>query len=97
MMCYRDEIWLEFDNENDVVTIYTDDYKATEEFKEFFRHHRIGDIGDTLDLLTMLYWMTPEATFQSSAYRFYLENLRAEYCHQFKDVTDSITTYLEQM
>lgn len=82
--------------EERAVTIYTDDYKATEEFGDFYRHHRIGDIGDTLDLLTTLYWMTPEATFQGTAYYNFLENLRAEYCHQLKDVMDNISTYLEK-
>lgn len=82
--------------EENTVTIYTDDYKATEEFWDFYRHHRIGDIGDTLDLLTMLYWTTPEATFQRTAYDSFLKNLRAEYCHQLKDVTDSIEVYLEK-
>lgn len=82
--------------EEDTVTIYTDDYKATKEFREFCRHHRIGDIGDTLDLLTMLYWTTPETTFQRTAYQSFLENLRAEYCHQLKNVSDSIEDYLEK-
>ena len=82
--------------EEEAVTIYTDDYKATEEFRDFYRHHRIGDIGDTLDLLTMLFWTTPESTFQRTAYHSFLENLRAEYCHQLKDVTESVEAYLEK-
>lgn len=82
--------------EEDVVTIYTDDYKATEEFRDFYRYHRIGDIGDTLDLLTLLYWTTSEETFQRTAYQSFLENLRAEYCHQLKEITDSIEAYLEK-
>ena len=82
--------------EGEMVTIYTDDYKATEEFRDFYRYHRIGDIGDTLDLLTLLYWTTPETTFQRTAYHSFLENLRAEYSHQLKDVTDGIEVYLEK-
>lgn len=82
--------------EEDTVTIFTDDYKAAEEFKAFYRYHCIGDIGDTLDLLTLLYWTTPEATFQRTAYYSFLENLKAEYCHQLKDVADSVEAYLEK-
>lgn len=82
--------------EEDFVSIYTDDYKAIEEFRELCRYHRIGEFGDTLDLLTMLYWTTPETTFQRTAYQSFLENLRAEYCHQLKDVSDSIEDYLEK-
>ena len=76
--------------EEELVSIYTDDYKAIEEFQELCHYHRIGEWGDTLDLLTLLYWLTPETVFQNSLYYSFLENLRAEYNHQLKDVADAI-------
>jgi len=82
--------------EEELVSIYTDDYKAIEEFLELCHYHRIGEWGDTLDLLTLLYWLTPETVFQNSLYYSFLENLRAEYNHQLKDVADAIDGYLEQ-
>lgn len=82
--------------EEELVTIYTDDYKAIEEYRELCRYHRIGELGDTLDLLTMLYWLTSESVFQYSLYYSFLENLRAEYNHQLKDVAETAETYLEQ-
>lgn len=82
--------------EEELVSIYTDDYKAIEEFQELCHYHRIGEWGDTLDLLTLLYWLTPETVFQNSLYYSFLENLRAEYNHQLKDVADAIDGYLEQ-
>lgn len=82
--------------EDDVVAVYTDDYKAIEEFRSFYRYHRIGDIGDTLDLLTMLYWSTPDSVFQSTLYHSFLKNLRAEYNQQLNAVAEAIDAYLEQ-
>lgn len=82
--------------EEEMVAIYTDDYKAIEEFRELYRYHRIGEFGDTLDLLTLLYWLTPEQVFQYSLYYSFLENLRAEYNHQMKDLADAIESYLER-
>lgn len=82
--------------ENDSVTLYTDDYKATEEFRDFYRYHCIGNMGDTLDLLTRLYWSTPEKDFQYSVYRAFLENLRAEYNHQLNTVAEAIDVYLNE-
>ena len=82
--------------EDDSVTVYTDDYKAIEEFRSFYRYHRIGDMGDTLDLLTMLYWSTPDTVFQSSLYYSFLRNLRAEYNRQLNAVAEAIDAYLEQ-
>lgn len=82
--------------EDNAVTVYTDDYKAIEEFESFYRYHRIGDMGDTLDLLTMLYWSTPDSVFQSTLYRTFLENLRAEYNQQLNAVAEAIDAYIEQ-
>lgn len=82
--------------EEALVTIYTDDYKAIEEFRELCRYHRFGEFGDTLDLLTLLYWLTPEKVFQYSQYYSFLENLRAEYNHQMKDLADAVESYLER-
>lgn len=82
--------------EDDVVTVYTDDYKAIEEFQGFYRYHRIGNMGDTLDLLTMLYWSTPDSVFQSTLYRSFLENLRAEYNRHLYALEKTINDYLEQ-
>lgn len=82
--------------EEELVTIYTDDYKASEEFRELCRYHRIGELGDTLDLLTLLYWLTPEQVFQYSLYYSFIENLRAEYNHQLRSVVDKAEKLLEQ-
>lgn len=82
--------------EEELVTVYTDDYKAIEEFRELCRYHRIGEWGDTLDLLTLLYWLTPETVFQYGLYYTFLENLRAEYNHQLKDIAETVEAYLEQ-
>lgn len=82
--------------EEALVTIYTDDYKAIEKFRELCRYHRIGEFGDTLDLLTLLYWLTPEQVFQYSLYYSFLQNLKAEYSHQMKDLVDAIESYLER-
>ena len=83
--------------EDDAVTIYTDDYKAIEKFQVFYRYHRIGDMGDTLDLLTMLYRSTSDSEFQFTLYRTFLENLRAEYNQQLFALKKTIYDYLEQM
>lgn len=80
--------------EEDTVTLYTDDYKAKEEFQDYYHHHRIGDIGDTLDLLTTLYWSTPENVFQNSLYRSFLENLRSEFNHQLHSIAKDSEAYL---
>ena len=53
-------------------------------------------MGDTLDLLTLLYWLTPEQEFQYSLYYSFLENLRSEYNHQLNAVAEAIDSYLEQ-
>lgn len=82
--------------EEEMVAIYTDDYKAIDEFRELCRYHRFGEFGDTLELLTLLYWLTPDQVFQYSRYYSFLENLRAEYNHQMKDLTDAIESYLER-
>lgn len=82
--------------EDATVTFYTDDYKATDEFQAFYRHHRIGEIGDTLDLLTLLYWSTPDSVFQYSLYQSFIINLRAEYCHQLKSLAETVIAYLEK-
>lgn len=82
--------------EDELVSIYTDDYKAIEEFRELYSYYRIGELGDTLDLLTLLYWSTPETVFQYSLYHSFLENLRAEYNRHLNDVAKSAEGYLEQ-
>ena len=82
--------------EHDTVTLFTDDYRATEEFKDFYRYHQIGNIGDTLDLLTMLYWSTAEKDFQNALYKSFLNNLKAEFNHQLNSVVESINKYLEK-
>ena len=81
--------------EEDTVSLYTDDYKATEEFRDFFQYNRIGELGDTLDLLTLLYWSTPDLIFQYRLYRSYLVNLRAEYNQRLNTLVETIDTYLE--
>lgn len=82
--------------EEELVTIYTDDYKAIEEYRELCRYHRIGELGDTLDMLTLLYWLTPEQVFQYSLYYSFLENLRAEYNHQLNAMAEAIADFLEK-
>lgn len=82
--------------EDATVTVYTDDYKAIDEFHAFYRYHQIGHMEDTLDLLTLLYWSTPESIFQYGLYLSFLENLRAEYCHQLNILAETIISYLEQ-
>lgn len=79
-----------------IVSFFTDDYKAAEQFRSFYRHQQIGNIGDTLDLLTFLYWSTPEAVFQFSRYHSYLVNLRAEYNSQLHSVVERVKTIFEQ-
>lgn len=61
---------------------YTDDYPAKRVFDSFFNYQQIGIIGDTIDLLVLLYWSNPD--FNQQKLEKYLQNLLSEFATPFK-------------
>ena len=79
--------------ENEKVLFYTDDNPACKTFKSFFDFQQIGYIGDSVDLLLFLYWLSPADKFSQEELKKYLTSLRGEYIVKFREVIKAIDNY----
>lgn len=75
------------------VLFYTDDYPAKREFTSYFNFHQTGYIGDTVDLLVFLYWLSPQGQFSKDELERYLTALRGEYVSKVKVLQTQISQY----
>ncbi len=73
------------------VLFCTDDNGAIEELNPYFRHHQIGTIEDSADLLSYLFWLSSEFT-EDQLIKF-LHDLRAEYLFEVDYLIDRIRNY----
>lgn len=75
------------------VFFYTDDYPAKREFTHFFDFQQSGYIGDTIDLLVFIFWLSPHGQFSKDELEKYLTALRGEYVSKVKELQNKITLY----
>lgn len=75
------------------VLFYTDDYPARVEFTRYFDFQQTGYIGDTVDLLVFLYWLSPQGTFSKDELKRYITALRGEYVSKVKELQKKIIQY----
>ena len=75
------------------VLFYTDDYPAKQEFASYFDFQQTGYIGDTVDLLVFLYWLSPPGLFSKDELKKYLTALRGEYISKVKVLQKKINLY----
>lgn len=75
------------------VLFYTDDNPAKREFSSYFDFQQTGYIGDTVDLLVFLYWLSPQGTFSKDELVKYLTALRGEYVSKLKKLQKMIAQY----
>lgn len=75
------------------VLFYTDDYPAKQEFTSYFDFQQAGYIGDTVDLLVFLFWLSPQGQFSKEELEKYLTALRGEYISKVKELQNKITHY----
>lgn len=75
------------------VLFYTDDYPAKQEFTFYFDFQQAGYIGDTVDLLVFLYWLSPQGTFSKNELEKYITALRGEYVSKVKKLQNKIVQY----
>lgn len=73
------------------VSFCTDDKVAKEELNEHFRHHQIGTIEDTADMLSHLFWLSSE--FTEDKLINFLHDLRAQYLFEINYLLDKIRSY----
>lgn len=73
------------------VFFYTDDMPAKREFQPNFEFQQIGTIGDTVDFLVFLYWVSP--VFKKSDLEKYLRDLYAEYRYEYESFLELIRNY----
>lgn len=69
----------------------TDDNVAKEDLNTYFRHHQIGTIEDTADMLSYLFWLSSEFT-EDKLVRF-LHDLRAQYLFEIDYLIDRVRNY----
>lgn len=79
--------------EGERVLFYTDDYPAKNVFTCFFDFQQTGNIGDTIDLLIFLYWLSPQGQFSKNELEKYLTALRGEYISKVKALQNKINNY----
>lgn len=79
--------------EGEKVLFYTDDYPAKREFTSCFDFQQTGYIGDTVDLLVFLYWLSPQGQFSKDELEKYLTALRGEYVSKVKVLQAQINQY----
>ncbi len=79
--------------ENEKVLFYTDDNPAKSTFGPFFEFQQMGYIGDSVDLLVFLYWLSPAGQFSKEELEKYLSSLRAEYILKLKDLQKTMNSY----
>lgn len=75
------------------VLFYTDDNPAKREFTSYFDFQQTGYIGDTVDLLVFLYWLSPQGTFSKDELEKFLTALRGEYVSKLKELQKKISHY----
>lgn len=75
------------------VLFYTDDYPAKREFTSYFDFQQTGYIGDTVELLIFLYWLSPQGQFSKDELEKYLTALRGEYVSKLKELQKMIVQY----
>lgn len=71
-------------NENQKVTFVTDDYKASDAFREYFNFQQIGEIIDTADYLIYQYWLSNIKAKKDLL--SCLRNLRSEYTTEINEI-----------
>lgn len=79
--------------EGEKILFYTDDYPAKQDFTSYFDFQQTGYIGDTVDLLVFLYWLSPQGQFSKEELEKYLTALRGEYVSKLKDLQKKIVQY----
>lgn len=79
--------------ENEKVLFYTDDNPAKLKFSPYFEFQQMGYIGDSVDLLVFLYWLSPAGQFSKEELEKYLSSLRAEYVSKLKDLQKTMDSY----
>lgn len=79
--------------EGEKVLFYTDDNPAKQDFSSYFDFQQTGYIGDTVDLLVFLYWLSPQGTFSRDELVKYLTALRGEYVSKLKKLQKKIVQY----
>lgn len=75
------------------VLFYTDDFPAKKDFARYFVFQQTGYIGDSVDLLVFLYWLSPQGTFSKDELKKYLTALRGEYVSKVKELQKKIKKY----
>lgn len=79
------------------VLFYTDDYPAKKDFVRFFDFQQLGYIGDTVDLLVFLYWLSSKGTFSKEELERFLTALRGEYVSKLKKLQQKINDYASKL
>lgn len=79
------------------VLFYTDDYPAMSEFTRYFDFQQTGYIGDTVDLLVFLYWLSPQEAFSKDELKRYITALRGEYVSKVKTLQKKIVKYASML
>lgn len=79
--------------EGEKVLFYTDDYPAKTAFEDLFEFEQAGYIGDSVDLLVFLYWLSPKGQFSKDELEKYLTALRGEYTSKVKVLQEKINHY----
>lgn len=79
--------------EGEKVLFYTDDYPAKSDFRSCFEFQQMGYIGDSVDLLIFLYWLSPQGQFSKAELEKYLTALRGEYASKFRELQQKIERY----
>lgn len=74
---------------------YTDDFPAKEAFNKIFEYQQIGQIHDSVDLLTLLYWTNNNFSF--SDYRRFLSSLFNEQFRELKELQNKIQNYKDSL
>lgn len=75
------------------VLFYTDDYPAKKEFTSYFDFQQTGYIGDSVDLLVFLFWLSPHGSFSNNELEKYLTALRGEYVSKVIIIQKKIAQY----
>lgn len=79
--------------EHEQVLFYTDDNPAKLEFTPYFDFQQIGYIGDSVDLLILLYWLSPKGKFSIDELKKYLTALRGEYMMMLNGLQKDLIDY----
>lgn len=79
--------------EHEKVQFYTDDHPAKQDFTAYFDFQQIGYIGDSVDLLILLYRLSPNGVFSIDELKKYLTALRGEYMMMLNDLHKDLNDY----